>query len=167
MTAKETQVRIESELAEIAAAFGDASDIVRCEVEVDKNKIAGKKSEITSILGALSFGTTEMNDDDRLYIPIDVELEDNETVNEERFEKNLAAFKEKIAEIRDRVLSSSDYDGEIIAIIDEFDKDAEARYRAEMDALNRASRNRLIAAASAAALIGIIAAIFMVIQKII
>ena len=165
MTVSEVKVRIENELEAIKESFGDAASFVKYSVEVSENNIDDAPVDITSIFGSFSIGPMDSSEDGRLYLPLDVELDDDDNVNEENFEKNLEGFKESISKIRERVLAAEDYDAEIKAIIREFDAKMEEDYKAELERLNRLAKRNLIAASLAVAAVGIIAIVILVAQK--
>ena len=129
MTVNETRVRIENELKAVAESFGEASSLVKYDVDVEVNVIDGAPEDITSVLGSLSIGPAGSEDEDRLYLPLDAELDDDDIVNEELFLENLKSFKAKAESIRDRILASEDYDAEVKAIIEEFDREMDEKYR--------------------------------------
>ena len=165
MTVNETKTRIEAELEKIAEGFGKASEYVSYGVQISENEIADAPVDITYIFGSLAIGKPGANEDERLYLPLDAELDDDDNVDEGKFEKNLAEFKALVAPIRDRLLAADDLDAEVEAIIADFDKDMDEKYRAEIERLNKiAKKNLLIAGVSAAAML-VIAAIIMIIDK--
>ena len=165
MTVTETKNRIETELAEVAASFGKAASRVRYEVQAGENEIADAPTDITYIFGSLIIGKEGASEDEMLYLPLDAELDDDDNVDEERFNKNLEAFKARVAPIRDRLIAAEDTDAEIEAIIAEFDRDMEEKYREEIEKLNRAAKKNLITAGLTALAMALIAVIVLVIDK--
>ena len=149
MTVAETKQRIENELNAAKESFGEASSLVSCSVDVEVNHIEGAPVDITYVFGALSIGPSGASEDDRLYLPLDAELNDDDTVDEESFEQTLATFEKKVAEIRERVLASEDYEAEVKAIILDFDREMEEKYLAEIERLNKVAKRNLIIAAAA------------------
>ena len=146
MTVNQTKERIEKELIEVKESFGEAAYLVEYSVEVEENNIEGAPVDVTAVFGSLSIGPEGAVENDRLYLPLDAELDDDDNVDEAAFEKNLEAFKSKVAEIRDRILASDDYNEEAKAVITDFDRDMEEKYQAELEKLNReATRNLAIA----------------------
>ena len=93
MTVLETKQRIENELKEIAESFGAASSLVKYSVEVDVNHIEGAPEDITAIFGSLSIGPEGAEGNDRLYLPLDAELDDDDIIDEGKFEESLSKFK--------------------------------------------------------------------------
>lgn len=165
MTVLETKQRIENELKAVAESFGEASSLVKYDVDVEVNLIDGAPDDVTCVLGSLSIGPEGSGEDDRLYLPLDAELDDNDIVNEEKFDEELAKFKEKAEDIRDRLLASSDYNAEIKTIIEEFDRDMDEKYKAELERLNRVAKRNLTVAAIAAVVAGLVALIILVADK--
>ena len=165
MTVNETKQRIENELKAIAESFGDAASLVKYEVDVEVNLIEGAPEDVTCVLGSLSIGPDGAGDDDRLYLPLDAELDDNDIIDAEKFEEELAKFKEKVVDIRDRVLASDDYNAAIKLIIEEFDREMDEKYRAEIERLNKVAKRNLTVAAVAAAAAAVIAVAILVIDK--
>ena len=165
MTVLETKQRIENELKAVAESFGEASSLVKYDVDVEVNLIDGAPDDVTCVLGSLSIGPEGSGEDDRLYLPLDAELDDNDIVNEEKFAEELAKFKEKAEDIRDRLLASSDYNAEIKTIIEEFDRDMDEKYKAELERLNRVAKRNLTVAAIAAVVAGLVALIILVADK--
>ncbi len=165
MTVIETKERIEKELAEIKASFGAAERLVKYTVEIGENNIDGAPTDITYIFGSFSLGTEDMSEEDRLYLPLDAELDDDDNVNEEAFEKNLADFKRTVAEIREKLLSAEDYDEKLCGMITEFDTQMEKKYLEEMERINAGAKKRLTIAAIAAAVACVVAVIVLVIDK--
>ena len=100
MTVNEAKIRIENALAEMAEGFGKAQYLVKCDVQISENEIDGAPVDVTYIFGSLSLGKEDAPEDDRLYLPLDAELDDNDIVDEARFEENLAAFKSRVSPIR-------------------------------------------------------------------
>ena len=166
MNVNETKVRIEAELKEIADSFGKASEYVSCSVQVSENEIEGAPTDITYIFGSLAIGKPGADEDEKLYLPLDAELDDDDNVDNEKFEKNLENFKALVAPIRERLLAADGLDAEVEAIIADFDKDMDEKYRAEIERLNRIAKKNLIMAAIAAAAMLVVATIIMVIDKI-
>ena len=117
------------------------------------------------MLGSLSIGPEGSVDDDRLYLPLDAELDDDDNVDEELFTRNLEKFKERVENIRERVLASDDYTAEVKQIIEEFDREMDEKYRAEIEKLNKVAKRNLTIAAIAAATATIIAIVILVIDK--
>ena len=165
MTVNETRERIENELKAVAESFGEASSLVKYDVDVEVNVIEGAPEDITSVLGSLSIGPLGAEDEDRLYLPLDAELDDDDIVNEELFLENLKSFKAKAESIRDRILASDDYNAEVKAIIEEFDREMDEKYRAELERINRVAKRNLTIAAVAAVPAAVIAIIVLVADK--
>lgn len=165
MTVNETKQRIENELKAVVESFGAAASLVNYSVEVDVNPIDGAHDDITYVFGSLSIGPEGAEENDKLYLPLDAELDDDDNVDEEKFEKNLAKFHEKVAAIRDRLLASSDHNNEVKAIIEDFDREMDEKYRAEIERLNRIARRNLLIAAAATAVAAVIAIAILVIDK--
>lgn len=165
MTVNETRERIENELKAVAESFGEASSLVKYDVDVEVNVIEGAPEDITSVLGSLSIGPAGAEDEDRLYLPLDAELDDDDIVNEELFLENLKSFKAKAESIRDRILASDDYNAEVKAIIEEFDREMDEKYRAELERINRVAKRNLTIAAVAAVAAAVIAIIVLVADK--
>ena len=165
MTVNETKVRIESELAKIAESFGKASDYVSYSVQISENEIEGATTDITYIFGSLAIGKPGANEDEKLYLPLDAELDDDDNVDEAQFEKNLKAFTKIVEPIRARLCATENLDSEVDAIIAEFDKNVEQKYNEEIERLNRIAKKNLITAGIAAALMLVIATVILVIDK--
>ena len=165
MTVNQTKERIENELIAVKESFGDAAYLVDYSVEVEENNIEGAPVDVTCVFGSLSIGPEGSEGDDRLYLPLDAELDDDDNVDEEKFEKNLAKFHEKVTAIRDRLLASSDHNNEVKAIIEDFDREMDEKYRAEIERLNRIARRNLLIAATATAVAAVIAIAILVIDK--
>ena len=166
MTVLETKQRIEKELQAVTESFGDASALVKYSVEVEVNHIEGAPVDVTYVFGSLSVGPEGSEENDRLYLPLDAELDDDDIVDEAQFEESLAKFKEKAGEIRDRILASDDYNKEVVAIIEEFDREMDEKYRAELERLNKIAKRNLTIAGIAAAAAAVVAIAILVIQKI-
>lgn len=165
MTAIEARTRIENELKAMVESFGDASALVNYTVDVEVNVIEGAEDDVTCVFGSLSIGPIGSNDDDRLYLPLDAELNDDDTVCDEIFEKNLEKFKERALAIRDRILASSDYDAEVKAIIADFDREMEEKYQAELERLNKVAKRNLIYAAIAVGVAAVVALVILVAER--
>jgi hypothetical protein len=165
MTVNQTKERIEKELLAVKESFGDASYLVDYSVEIEENNIEGAPVDITCVFGSLSIGPEGSEGNDRLYLPLDAELDDEDNVDEKMFEENLELFKERVDEIREAVLSSDDYNAAVNRIIADFDSEMERKYQAEIERLNRISRRNLIIAAVATAIAGVAAIIILVAQK--
>ena len=165
MTVNETKQRIENELKAVAESFGAASTLVNYSVEIDVNPIDGAHDDITYVFGSLSIGPEGADENDKLYLPLDAELDDDDIVDEEKFEKNLAKFNEKVSAIRDRLLAADDYNAEVKAIIEDFDREMDEKYREELEKLNRIAKRNLTIAAAASAAALVIAIIVLVIDK--
>ena len=166
MTVLETKERIEKELSAVVESFGDASSLVQYSVEVEVNTIEGAPEDVTYVFGSLSIGPVGAEEDDRLYLPLDAELDDDDNVDEEAFNKNLELFKERVNEIRERILASDDYNAEAKAIILEFDQEMDEKYQAELEKLNQVTKRNLTIAAIAAAVATVAALIILVITRI-
>ena len=136
MTVLETRERIEKELIAAKESFGEASSLVSYSID-------------TYVFGSLAFGAPDAEEDDKLYLPLDAELNDDDTVDEESFENSLAVFNERVSEIRERVLASDDYAAEIQAIIADFDRDIEEKDLAEVERLAKLRKRDLLIASGA------------------
>ena len=165
MTVNETKQRIENELKAMAESFGDASSLVKYEVDVEVNVIEGAPEDVTCVFGSLSIGPEGSEEDDRLYLPLDADLDDDDNVNEELFEKNVLRFRAKAEDIRDRILSSDNYEAEIKNIIEEFDREMDEKYREELNRINKVAKRNLTIAAIAAAAAAVIAIVILVADK--
>ena len=165
MTVNQTKERIENELIAIKESFGDASSLLKCSVEIEENSIEGAPVDVTYVFGSLSIGPEGSEGDDRLYLPLDAELDDDDNVDEAAFEENLAIFKERVAEIREKVLASDDYNEAVKSIIADFDREMEEKYQAELDKLNKIAKRNLIIAAVATGFAAIVALVILVAQK--
>ena len=149
MTILETRERIEKELIAAKESFGEASALVSYSIDIDVNLIEGAPEDITYVFGSLAFGAPDADENDKLYLPLDAELSDDDTVDEEAFEKTLEVFHARVDEIRERVLASDDYAAEIQAIIADFDRDIEEKYLAEVERLAKLRKRDLLIASGA------------------
>ena len=165
MTVLETKQRIENELKAVAESFGAASALVKYSVEVDVNHIEGAPEDITAIFGSLSIGPEGAEGNDRLYLPLDAELDDDDMVDDDAFEESLTLFKERVAAIREKLLASDDYNAAAVAIIEDFDREMDEKYRAELERINRVAKKNLVIAAAATAVAAIVALILIVATK--
>lgn len=165
MTVIETKEKIENELKAVVESFGNAKHLVSYSIDIEVNSIEGAHDDITYVFGSLSIGPEGAEENDRLYLPLDAELDDDDNVDEAAFNKNLEAFKERANAIKDRVLASEDYNGEVKAIIEEFDKEMDEMYRKELDRLNRVAKRNLTIAAITTAAAALIALVILVINK--
>lgn len=165
MTVNETKLRIENELIAAKESFGEAASLVTYAVEVDVNEIEGAREDITFIFGSLSIGPEGAEENDRLFLPLDAELDDDDNVDEESFNKSVETFKARVEKIRDRLLGAEDYTSEIKAIIEDFDREMDEKYQAELDRLNKIAKRNLTIAAIAAAGAAVLAIIILVIDK--
>ncbi len=165
MTVIETKERIERELNAMLESFGDARYLARIEIEVAENEIADAPVDTTAIFGTISLGTEDMSDEERLYLPLDAELDDNDIVDDAKFEENLSIFKGRIEMIRNRILSADDYNTELKALIADFDREIEEAYKKELEKLNKESQRRLMYAAIATAAVALIAVIMLVVKQ--
>ena len=162
MTVLETKNRIEKELSEIIAGFGKASDYVKFDIQIGENEIENAPTDITYVLGSLIIGKEGASDDEKLYLPLDADLDDDDNVDEEKFNHNLERFKEKVAIIRERLLSCENIDDEVTAIITEIDHAIEESFQAEIERRNQeSSRNLIYATIGAIGTFLLVAAIFI------
>ena len=165
MTVIETKTKIENELKAVVESFGDAKHLVNYSIDIEVNSIEGAHDDITYVFGSLSIGPEGAEDNDRLYLPLDAELDDDDNVDEVAFGKNLEDFKEKANAIKDRILASEDYNAEAKAIIEEFDREMDEMYKKELDRLNRIAKRNLTIAAIATAGAALLALVILVIKN--
>ncbi len=165
MTVKETKQRIENELQLMAESFGNAAYLVKYDVDVEVNLLEDATEDVTSVFGSLSIGPEGAENDDRLFLPLDAELDEDDNVDEKQFEENLEKFKAKAIDIRNRILASNDYNAEVKAIIDDFDREMDEKYREEIERLNKVAKRNLVIASIATAAAAIIAVVILVIDK--
>ena len=165
MTVIETKAKIENELKAVVEGFGDAKHLVNYSIDIEVNSIEGAHDDITYVFGSLSIGPEGAEENDKLYLPLDAELDDDDNVDEAAFNKNLEDFKQKANAIRDRILASEDYNAEAKAIIEEFDREMDEMYQKELDRLNRVAKRNLTIAAIATAGAAIIALVILVINR--
>ena len=166
MTVLETKQRIESELKAVAESFSNAASLVSYCIEIEVNQIDGAPEDITYVFGSLSIGPEGAEENDKLYLPLDAELDDDDIVDADKFEESLAKFKERAFAIRDRILASDDYNAEVKAIIKDFDNEMDEKYRNEIEKLNATAKKNLIIAAVVAAIASVVAIAILVIDKI-
>ena len=117
------------------------------------------------VFGSLSIAPEGAEEDDKLYLPLDAEINDNDTVDEAAFETSVKVFRERVASIRERVLASDDYNEAVKAVIADFDREMEEKYMAEMEKLNKIAKRNLIIAAVATAAAAVFAAVIILIQR--
>ena len=165
MTVLETKERIEKELIAAKESFGEASYLVNYDIDVEVNHIEGAPVDVTYVFGALSFGAPGAGEDDRLYLPLDAELNDDDTVNAEAFEENIAVFNKRVTELRERILGSSDYEAEVKAIIEDFDRAVEEEYQREVERRRRAAKRDLLIAVGAIAVAAVLGTAIFIIQR--
>ena len=165
MTVLETKQKIESELKAAAESFGAASSLVDYSVEVEVNQIDGAPEDITCIFGSFSIGPEGSDVNDRLYLPLDAELNDDDIVDEESFNENLAKFHEKVSAMRDKVLASNDYNATVKAIIEKFDQEMDELYNAEIKKLETTAKKNLTIAAIGVAIAAVMAALILLADK--
>ena len=165
MTVIETKTKIENELKAVVESFGDAKHLVNYSIDIEVNSIEGAHDDITYVFGSLSIGPEGAEDNDRLYLPLDAELDDDDNVDEVAFGKNLEDFKEKANAIKDRILASEDYNAEAKAIIEEFDREMDEMYKKELYRINRIAKRNLTIAAIATAGAALLALVILVINK--
>lgn len=165
MTVSEAKIRIENELREAAQGFGAAEHLVKYSVEISENEIDGAPVDITYVFGSLSLGKEDASEDDRLYLPLDAELDDEDNISDERFEENLTAFKARLAPIKERLTGADDPEAELAAIIAEFDREMDEKYRLEIEKLNKIAKRNLIIAAVAAGVMLVVATVIMVLGR--
>lgn len=165
MTVSETKSRIENELAKVKESFGAASEFVNYEVQIGENEIEGAHTDITYIFGSISIGTKDASEDDKLYLPLDAELDDDDNVDEDAFNENLEDFLKRIEPIRERLVNAEDPEKEIEAIITEFDQEMDEKYRLELEKFNRIAKRNLIMAGLAALAMVLVAVVVLVLNK--
>lgn len=166
MNVQETKNIIESELIKIASSFGNASSLVQYSVEINTNKLDGDEEDVTYIFGSLSLGRKDASDEERLYLPLDAELDDDGNVDADKFNKNLESFRDKVAPIRDRLATAENPEEELKAIITDFDRQLEENYKKEIERLNKVAKRNLTLAIIAVSIAAVAALLILVIDKI-
>lgn len=166
MNVQEAKLRIEKELESVALTFGSAAHLVSYGVEIGKNEIDNGETDITYIFGSLALGQKDASEDDKIYLPLDAELNDDDTVDEDAFEKSLADFLGRVIPIRDRLVAAENPDEELKGVIADFDKELEENYQREMDRLNRVAKRNLTLAIIAVSVAAVAALLILVIDKI-
>ncbi len=166
MNVQETKNRIEKELEAVAESFGIAKHLVKYNVEIGTNKIDGSADDITYIFGSLAIGREDAPDEEKLYLPLDAELDDDDNVDDERFEESLKDFLSKVAPYRDRLVRAEIPEDELKTIIAEFDKELEENYKKEIERLNRIAKRNLVLSIVAVSVAAVAALVILVIDKI-
>ena len=165
MTVTETRKRIEEELIAAKESFGEASELVSYTTDALVNGDENALENMPYVFGSLSIAPEGAEEDDKLYLPLDAEINDNDTVDEAAFETSVKVFRERVASIRERVLASDDYNEAVKAVIADFDREMEEKYMAEMEKLNKIAKRNLIIAAVATAAAAVFAAVIILIQR--
>ncbi len=166
MTVNETKALLEEELKKIYESFGEASHLLKYDVQTEENEIEGAETDYTAVFGTLSIGTDDMTEDERLYLPIDAELDDNDNVDEEKLRSDIEEFKAHVEKIRERILASSDHGNAVHEIIKEYDEEIEAKYKEKLAKMEQDASRRLKIAAIATAIVAAVAAIIVIFQAI-
>ena len=115
------------------------------------------------MFGVVMIGTEGMEDGDKVFLSLEGEIDINDVVDGEKFNKDAASFRERISAICERLSSAEDKAAEIIAIGKEIDKELDDRYQAEIDRPNASTKSNLTVALMAAGVLIVVAAICIII----
>ncbi|MBQ2793916.1 MAG: hypothetical protein IJF05_04385 [Clostridia bacterium] len=152
MTVNELKIALEGEM-QWARELLSGIEGIEYSAEVEGSE------ESSYTFGAVMLGTEGMSDEDRIYISLEVDINDDDTVDKEELDGQIESFRENLSEIAAALKDSEDKTATILEVGKRIDAELDAAYAAELERINRETSDRLWIAIGATAVILVVAAI--------
>lgn len=164
MTINEAKIRLDEEMKYADSLLSDI-DGIKYYARVDETT-RDDDGEVRTVFlfGAIMLATPEMEDEDRVYLSLDAEIDINDNIDTATFEADAAKLRARLEKIRERLLSAEDKAAEIAAIGKDIDREIDEEYRAEIERLNASTKHNLKVAMMGAALLLVVAAVCILVK---
>ena len=159
MTVNELKIALNGEMEWAKELLSDI-DGIEYTAEVE----GAEESSYT--FGVVMLGTEEMTEDERIYISLEADINDDDTVDEADFNEQVQAFRTGLCDIAALLRGSDDKRTALLEIGSKIDEELDRAYAAEMEKINRETSERHWIAIGATAVILIVAAVCIAVKLI-
>ena len=163
MNVNEAKAKIEAALNAAVAELDGLGASVSAEVEVTGNELDGGEVDVLMLLGSLAITADGLTEEDTYYDSIDVKVTADE-VNDTLLDNAIAAFSERVADIKTRLASAENAAEAVKAMGLEVDLELETKYREEMAREHKAVKRDLKLAVFATAALLLVGIVFVVVS---
>lgn len=163
MNVNEAKAKIEAALNAAVAELDGLGASVSAEVEVTGNELDGGEVDVLMLLGSLAITADGLTEEDTYYDSIDVKVTADE-VNDTLLDNAIAAFSERVADIKTRLASAENAAEAVKAMGLEVDLELETKYREEMEREHKAVKRDLKLAVFATAALLLVGIVFVVVS---
>ena len=118
------------------------------------------------LFGVVMLATPGMADDEKIYISLEADMDIDNNVDRDSFEKARTAFRARINGICDTLSAFGDPISALASVAKEIDEELDAEYQAELAKIERETKDRIRIAISATAVLLLVAAIAIVVRLI-
>ena len=118
------------------------------------------------LFGVVMLATPGMADDEKIYISLEADMDIDNNVDRDSFEKARTAFRARVGGIHDTLASVEDPAAALTDVAREIDKELDAEYQAELAKIERETKDRIRIALCATAVLLFVAAIAIIVRLI-
>ena len=157
MTLDEFRIELEGEMKWACSLLAEIEGI-EYSAEVESNG--------SYLFGVVMLANPGMSEDEKIYISLEADMDIDNNVDSEDFERSRAAFRTRIAGICDTLSSVNDPASALVGIAKEIDAELDKQYQAELAKIERETKDRIRIALMATAVLLTVAAIAILIRLI-
>ena len=157
MTISEFEARLNEEM-EWAGSLLSKIEGIEYSAEVESNG--------SYLFGVVMLANPGMSEEEKIYISLEADMDIDNNVDSEDFERSRAAFRTRIAGICDTLSSVDDPASALVGIAKEIDAELDKQYQAELAKIERETKDRIRIALMATAVLLTVAAIAILIRLI-
>ncbi len=157
MTLDEFRIELEGEMKWAGSLLAEIEGI-EYSAEVESNG--------SYLFGVVMLANPGMAEDEKIYISLEADMDIDNNVDREDFEKARAAFRTRISGIHDTLSSVNDPASALVGIAKEIDAELDKEYQAELAKIERETKDRIRIALMATAVLFAVAAIAIIVRLI-
>lgn len=157
MTLDEFRIELEGEMKWAGSLLAEIEGI-EYSAEVESNG--------SYLFGVVMLANPGMAEDERIYISLEADMDIDNNVDREDFEKARAAFRTRIGGICDTLTGVNDPASALVGIAKEIDAELDKEYQAELAKIERETKDRIRIALMATAVLFAVAAIAIIVRLI-
>lgn len=155
MTLDEFRIELEGEMKWAGSLLAGIEGI-EYSAEVESNG--------SYLFGVVMLANPGMAEDEKIYISLEADMDIDNNVDRDSYEKAKAAFRTRIGGICDTLSSVNDPASAVVGIAKEIDAELDAEYQAELAKIERETKDRIRIALMATALLLVVAAAAIVVR---
>lgn len=157
MTLNEFRIELEGEMKWAGSLLAEIEGI-EYSAEVESNG--------SYLFGVVMLANPGMAEDERIYISLEADMDIDNNVDREDFEKARAAFRTRIGGICETLTGVDDPASALVGIAKEIDAELDKEYQAELAKIERETKDRIRIALMATAVLFAVAAIAIIVRLI-